>query len=167
MAKDIFKLLEVVDHGDDVISVALTRDHVRPETLPGTRQFLIEAISAKGGHNVLIIDVSQLTYEDMVHGLQYRNGLTTRSNAAHVHNPVAGINPTLISELRYLDNALQLQAKKLFVAGINETTKKMLHKAKIDRLLTFKDSVEDAMGDATGSQSDYLPQGTESQYLSS
>jgi anti-anti-sigma regulatory factor len=164
MAKDIYKTLEVVNHGDNVISVALARDHVRPEILPGTRQFLVEAISAKGGHHTLIIDVSQLTYEDMVHGLQYRNGLTTRNaNSLYSHNPAGGNHPALITELRYLDNSLQLQAKKLLVAGFNETTKKMLHKAKINRQLTLKDTLEEAVAEATHSPSGYLQPGMESQ----
>ena len=45
MAKDTVKTLEAEEHDGGVISVTLTRDHVRPETLPGTRQFLIEAIT--------------------------------------------------------------------------------------------------------------------------
>lgn len=152
MIMDKTKALEVVNHGDGIISVTLTREDVRPETLPGTRQFLIEAISAKGGRRAMVVDVSQLTYEDMVNGLQYRNGLTARNdlNSLYAHNQASGLNPALINELRYLDNTLQLQAKPFFVAGINETTRKLMHKAKIDRQVALRDTLEEAVEEARG-----------------
>ncbi len=144
------KALEVVNHGNGIISVSLNRDHVRPELLPNTRQFLVEAISAKGGRHALIVDVSQLTYEDMVNGLQYRNGLTLRRELSGIpiHNPTASNNPALINELRYLASTLELQAKVLFVSGVNDATQKMMHKAKFDRDLTLRETLEDAIEEA-------------------
>ena len=115
----------------------------------------IEAISAKGGRHAMVVDVSQLTYEDMVHGLQYRNGLTSRSELSglQIHNQPSGNNPTLINELRYLDGTLQLQAKTLLVAGINDATRKLMHKAKIDRDIALRDTLEEAIQEAQGPSS--------------
>ncbi len=139
--------LKALNQGHGVVAVVLMRDHVRPETLPDTRHFLIEAISTAGGYKTLIVDVSRLDHKDMMFGLKYRDGRTTRADAdgMPIHNPSSGESPTLAKELLYINKILGFLGKTLIIAGADQETRQMMHKSKIDRVLTLKDTMENAV----------------------